>query len=334
MKLKGLLMEAGETFTATNKKTGKTSVFKTKDSRDAAVKAGTHTAIKEPKGKSTPSKPGVNIFDKPASKGGPGSGRKPKADKPAEEPKKHNQIDTNSPETRTIQTYSNARPQAITDFVNKHKLDATALGNFLQKGSLSDRMDFITALVGEPGNKYEKKIIDKFAEKEEGGDKGGFQTPKRQGNPQVNKKVRQMANDLGITPNDYATSEYKKKMMQAAVEALTDANFHQEARELVAKLEGKPEWVKRPEYGTPEYDKWVKSGVYDSVYFNGDEDTRKLGIAASQESSWDGVEAIDSLAFTLRMAGFGKEADTIQSIFDNKSYMKKESMSLKKMMRK
>jgi hypothetical protein len=64
MKLKNLLTEA-ESFTATNKKTGKTSVFKTKDSRDSAIKAGTHANVKEPKagGKA---KSGVNLFDKPA----------------------------------------------------------------------------------------------------------------------------------------------------------------------------------------------------------------------------------------------------------------------------
>jgi hypothetical protein len=54
IKLNQLLKE--ETFTATNKASGKTSVFKTKDSRDAAIKAGTHDAIK---GKEQPSAPKV-----------------------------------------------------------------------------------------------------------------------------------------------------------------------------------------------------------------------------------------------------------------------------------
>jgi len=44
IKLKNLLYEV-ETFTATNKKSGETAVFKTKDARDAAVKAGTHDDI-------------------------------------------------------------------------------------------------------------------------------------------------------------------------------------------------------------------------------------------------------------------------------------------------
>jgi hypothetical protein len=46
IKLTDLLKEE-ETFTATSKKSGETSVFKSKDSRDAAVKAGTHSKIKD-----------------------------------------------------------------------------------------------------------------------------------------------------------------------------------------------------------------------------------------------------------------------------------------------
>ena len=42
IKLSHLLKEE-ETFTAINKDSGEVSVFKYKDSRDAAVKAGTHS---------------------------------------------------------------------------------------------------------------------------------------------------------------------------------------------------------------------------------------------------------------------------------------------------
>ena len=39
-------LEEAESFTATSKKSGETAVFKSKDARDAAVKAGTHDKIK------------------------------------------------------------------------------------------------------------------------------------------------------------------------------------------------------------------------------------------------------------------------------------------------
>ena len=46
IKLTELLKEE-ETFTAINKDSGEVSVFKSKDARDSAVKAGTHTKAKD-----------------------------------------------------------------------------------------------------------------------------------------------------------------------------------------------------------------------------------------------------------------------------------------------
>lgn len=67
IKLTDLLNEQ-ESFTATSKKSGETVVFKTKDARDAAVKAGTHSKIKDKKdGDSKKDTPKVNIFKKDKS---------------------------------------------------------------------------------------------------------------------------------------------------------------------------------------------------------------------------------------------------------------------------
>ena len=157
---------------------------------------------------------------------------------------------------------------------------------------------------------------------------GGFQTPKRQGNPNVNKKAKSGAEKAGITPEKLGNKEYVKTMYKAAVEALTDSNFHDEARELVASIEGKPEWAKKvnyPRMDDPNYAekmKAIKSGVDSSEYWDYDDSTRNYAVSVSQESGWSGVEAADGIAFTLRMNGFHKEADKIQSIFDNKPYMK------------
>jgi hypothetical protein len=149
--------------------------------------------------------------------------------------------------------------------------------------------------------------------------------PKRQGDPQVNKATLSKAKKLGITPQKLGKEEYSKKMSQAAVAALTDANFHSEARELIAKLEGKPEWAEdprksAPDISSPEYDEWNKNSVYSSEYYDADDDTEDLGISAANEAGWDGIKAADSIAFTLRMNGFHKLADTIQSVVkENKS---------------
>ena len=140
MRLKNLLLEAdyvhigyGKYKEKGKEKDPKAQTFKKDD-------AGKFVPFKSDDTKSKKSSSKVNIFNKPTTKGGPGSGRKPK-EQPQSQATSHTPISVDSAETRTIQTYSNARTQAIVDFVNKHKLDATALGNFLQKGSLSDRMD-------------------------------------------------------------------------------------------------------------------------------------------------------------------------------------------------
>jgi hypothetical protein len=379
MKLKNLLTEA-ESFTATNKKTGKTSVFKSKDSRDSAVKAGTHAAVKDPN-VSKKAGSGVNIFNTP--KAGAKKGNDDKSTAPA---MKHTKVGEDSLEVKTISNFTNLRAKALSDFINKNKLDATAIANFVKKGSLRDRMDIGTAIVGNPGNKYEKKVIKQFGANEQqpnvakGGPgsgrkptvkpekpkskfddapadstkpwQAGSSTPpkdepkaepakKRPGNPQVNKEAKAQAEKFGITPQKLGNEKYKKVMFQAAIEALTDSNFHSEARELVASIEGKPEWAKKVEYPSMDDPKFKEkmadirtNGVDSSEYWGGDDNAHELGRKVSQASGWGGVEAADGIAFTLRMNGFHREADKIQSIFDNKPYMRNESMSLKKMLKK
>lgn len=146
-------------------------------------------------------------------------------------------------------------------------------------------------------------------------------TGDRAGNAEVNKVVRNTAKKLGITPAKLGKDEYKLKMSQAAVEALTDANFHSEARALIAKLEGKPEWAEKPtdmpDISSPEYDEWRKNSVYSSKYYDADDSVMDLGTTASQEAGWDGRDALDSIAFDLKMNGFKNLAATLQSVIDD-----------------
>ena len=76
IRLNQLLKE--ETFTATNKQSGKTSVFKSKDSRDAAIKAGTHDAMKDKGQPSAPKAAGNSMFGGDYAKDR--GGEAPKAD--------------------------------------------------------------------------------------------------------------------------------------------------------------------------------------------------------------------------------------------------------------
>jgi hypothetical protein len=165
-------------------------------------------------------------------------------------------------------------------------------------------------------------IFDKPAEEPKKTEPTQSSEPKkiRQGNPQVNKATKAKAEKLGITPEKLGKDEYQKKMAQAAYEALTDSNYHSEARELIAKLEGNPELAEKPQYPSMDDPKFrekmdaIKT-KYASEYSDGvEDDARDLGISASQESGWSGDDAVAGISFTLRMNGFHKLADTIQSV--------------------
>jgi hypothetical protein len=163
----------------------------------------------------------------------------------------------------------------------------------------------------------------------------------RKGNPTVNKEAKKKAEEFGITPQKLGKDGYQKAMYQAAVEALTDANFHDEARELISKIEGKPEWAKRVNYPSMDDPKYKEkmadirtNGVDSSEYWGGEDGTHEFARKVAASSGWDGVDAADGIAFTLRMNGFHKEADMIQSVFDDKPYMRESSTKLTSMIKK
>jgi hypothetical protein len=332
--LKGFLNEA-EDFKARSKETGKLVHFKSKDSYQSALKAGTHEDPKAKKGSSPKAGKSNSMFggDYAQDRGG----ETPTTNTP------HTSVQPDSQEVKTISKFTSTREKFIADFINKHKLDASALSKFIEKGTLRDRMDVGTAMVGNPGNKYEKDLIKKFGTNKSEPTAEPTSKPKeaRKGNPSVNKDAKKSAEEFGITPQKLGNDGYKKVMLQAAVEALTDANFHDEARELISKIEGKPEWAKRVDYpkmDDPKYKEKMAdirtNGVDSSEYWRGDDNAHEFGRKVSSSSGWNGVEAADGIAFTLRMNGFHKQADMIQSVFDNKPYMRESSTKLTSMMKK
>jgi hypothetical protein len=397
------LFEA-DNFKARSKESGKLVQFKSKDAYNAALKAGTHEdpkAAKSGKAGGSDSKKGVpkaNIFDKPSKS-------EPSADSMAT--------------VNSIASMTGLRTQAVAGWADENGVNLSKVADDIKSKKLKP-MDFMTAVSGNPGNKYAKDIIAKYSNsssskaseptsqsepkqssksdtsddrwgdrfelgtpavytdsngKEYSGEvvmnpsnqrvqingqwtmigKGthkGIQTygsdtfiipdnwndaksfddsmeepatpaqPKQQrkGNPQVNKAAKSAAEEAGITPQKLG-GEYKETMYKAAIEALTDSNYHDEARELIAKLEGKPEWAKKPEYPSmddPQYDEKMKAlrttGVDSSEYWDYDDNTGRFARKVSSEAGWDGAAAVDGIAFTLRMNGFHKEADMIQSV--------------------
>ena len=231
---------------------------------------------------------------------------------------------------------------AFDAYKEKHKVRDTTKVNIAGKettaGAASKKSDSETKPKG-GASASSKKVEPKKAEEPKKEEPKSEPAKKRPGNPTVNKEAKKKAEEFGITPNKLGNDGYKKAMYQAAVEALTDANFHDEARELIASIEGKPEWAKKVNYPSmddPKYKEKMadirKNGVDSSEYWGGEDKTHEFARKVAASSGWNGVEAADGIAFTLRMNGFHKEADKIQSIFDNKGYMKNESMRLKGVM--
>ena len=162
----------------------------------------------------------------------------------------------------------------------------------------------------------------------------------RAGNPKINKSVREKAKDLGITPQKLGKEEYESRMSKAAVEALTDSNFHSEARKLISILEDKPEWDSNPmndpdkpkDVFSKEYDEWRKNTVFSSELYDSAEGTDEIAHLATNQSGWEGETSIDAIAFDLKMNGSKELAAKIQSIFEGNSISKgSESISISKL---
>ena len=155
-----------------------------------------------------------------------------------------------------------------------------------------------------------------------------------QADPKVNKAVRKAAQKAGISPKKLGKEEYEKKMAQAAYEALTDANFHTEARWLVADLEGKPELREKPDYphyDDKDYDEKMKAirDKYASQYSDDvDDDAYELGVKSANEAGWAGATAIEGLVFDLKMNGSHRLANTILKSFKDANSSRNESTKL------
>ena len=162
----------------------------------------------------------------------------------------------------------------------------------------------------------------------------------RAGNPKINKAVSSKAKELGITPQKLGKEEYESRMSKAAVEALTDSNFHSEARKLISILEDKPEWDSNPmndpdkpkDVFSKEYDEWRKNTVLSSELYDSAEGTDEIAHLATNQSGWEGETSVDAIAYDLKMNGSKKLAAKIQSIFEGNVSNGFKNNSLKKLM--
>ena len=86
---------------------------------------------------------------------------------------------------------------------------------------------------------------------------------------------------------------------------------------------------------SPEYEKWQKTSVYSSDLYDSTPGTDEIAHEASQQAGWDGVSALDAIAFDLKVNGSKDLALKIQGIIDdtNESTMRLKKWSKEKMIK-
>ena len=70
-------------------------------------------------------------------------------------------------EAMGIAAFTGTRGDAVQKFIDDNKLDAKKLFNYVKGGKLTDRLNFVTAIVGTPGNSVQKRMIKMFGESNE-----------------------------------------------------------------------------------------------------------------------------------------------------------------------
>ena len=164
IKLKGLLTEA-EDFKARSKETGKLVHFKSKDAYQAAIKAGSHEDPKDKKdGPSKATKPN-DMFGGDYAKD---RGGEPKVDAMAT--------------VNAIAAGTGLRAQAVAGWADENGVNLSKVSDALKSKKLKP-MDFMTAVSGNPGNKYAKDVIAKYSQSSAQDEPTSKPKEARKGNP-------------------------------------------------------------------------------------------------------------------------------------------------------
>ena len=352
LKLADLMKE--ESFTAVNKDSGKVSVFDTKDARDAAVKSGTHDKKEDEaeKGGDSAGKKKANMFSKDAGYDAPDDDDDDDDDDDYEIDDSDEDVvdlpqevqdefedsvkdlgyswadigtipgvisfmdkDENAVMVSTGAAYGGDEPF----YVSGYNLPDMEDGD-------SDETNGKSFDTKEDAMAYAKELAQTLkggeAKEEPKSEPTKDSTQQRAGNTEVNKSVRNQAKKLGITPAKLGKEEYQKAMIGAAYEALTDSNFSTEARQLLAVITGDEKLAEKPDYPSmsdEDFDTKIaqirKDREAGDVYTTPENDkASELGQHSSSESSWSGADAIDAIAFDLKMNGYKDLAAKIQSV--------------------
>jgi len=350
LKLADLMKE--ESFTAVNKDSGKVSVFDTKDARDAAVKSGTHDKKEDEaeKGGDSAGKEKANMFSKDAGYDAPDDDDDDDDDYEIDDSDEDvvdlpQEVQDEFEDSVKDLGYSWADIGTIPGVISFMDKDENAV--MVSTGAAyggdepfyvsgynlpdmedgdSDETNGKSFDTKEDAMAYAKELAQTLkggeAKEEPKSEPTKDSTQQRAGNTEVNKSVRNQAKKLGITPAKLGKEEYQKAMVGAAYEALTDSNFSTEARQLLAVITGDEKLAEKPDYPSmsdDDFDTKIaqirKDREAGDVYTTPENDkASELGQHSSSESSWSGADAIDAIAFDLKMNGYKDLAAKIQSV--------------------
>ena len=350
LKLADLMKE--ESFTAVNKDSGKVSVFDTKDARDAAVKSGTHDKKEDEaeKGGDSAGKEKANMFSKDAGYDAPDDDDDDDDDYEMDDSDEDvvdlpQEVQDEFEDSVKDLGYSWADIGTIPGVISFMDKDENAV--MVSTGAAyggdepfyvsgynlpdmedgdSDETNGKSFDTKEDAMAYAKELAQTLkggeAKEEPKSEPTKDSTQQRAGNTEVNKSVRNQAKKLGITPAKLGKEEYQKVMVGAAYEALTDSNFSTEARQLLAVITGNEKLAEKPDYPSmsdkdydTKIDKIRKDREAGDIYTTPENDkASELGQHSSSESSWSGADAIDAIAFDLKMNGYKDLASKIQSV--------------------
>lgn len=108
-------------------------------------------------------------------------------------------------------------------------------------------------------------------------------------NGSLNLKAKKMAEDKGITIDKLGKKEYDLTMYQALIEALTDANFHDQALNLAKILA----------------DTENEREAYNSEYFTPSKLAEEYGRGVARLTEWDGFDIMEAFYYVTSMEGSG-----------------------------
>ena len=209
-----------------------------------------------------------------------------------------------------IASLTGTRPDTVQRFIDDNNLDSPKLYTYLKRGKLKERMDFVTALVGNPGNKIQKMIVSKFGikesvtegrafinaarkAKEEGKTEFEFNGKKypvtlKEGtlnemNPQLNKAVKTLL-DKELKGMRQGGGNHLFAVMNVLMGALTDANFHSESKKVPALFGSKAKYEGDP----------MGQRDMENLY-------QSIGERIATMAKWDGEDIAKAVGFYVSM---------------------------------